>query len=156
MVKHKTWPTALLALFLLIGLVPCIVSAQYHNVLITPLEQISELSSVSTNGVSDNLFPSRLYKSLAGLHNQREFEPDYGEATRSERRIISQNKGEVGAEKYASDKGWKKLLGSQGRRLRIGPDLVYWDPKSGHVRVIEAKGGRALSDPLIFFVRNRC
>ncbi len=49
--------------------------------------------------------------------------------------------GTQGAARYATERGWVKLLGARGRGISQGPDFVYLDPFSNRVRVIEAKGG---------------
>ena len=139
--KHKFWTMTLRALFLLSTFAPNVVSAKYPYIPFTPLEQMSTLSSVTNHNVSKRLLPSKLKRILIGLPSQSEYESEYNRASTEERRNISQGKGERGAARYAGDQRWKTLLSPHGRILTIGPDSAYWDPHSGKVRVIEAKGG---------------
>ncbi len=48
-----------------------------------------------------------------------------------------------GAARFAAERGWIKILGFRYRGIQQGPDSVYWDQRSGRLRVLEAKGGTA-------------
>ena len=54
---------------------------------------------------------------------------------------LSKNIGEEGASRYAAERGWIQLLGSQNRGISQGPDFLYYDPKTNKYKAIEAKGG---------------
>ena len=63
------------------------------------------------------------------------------EATDQERKILGKRIGENGARQYAHEQGWEPIFDGNGRKIPQGPDMVYQDPKTGKVIVVEAKGG---------------
>ena len=141
MVIHQIWLTSLRAFFLSSALAPSVAFAEYPYIPSTPLQQISELSSVANRTVSLKLFPHNVQGTLARPPYQHDYQTYYQRSSGSERRVFSERIGELGAERYAADQKWKTLLSPHGRELRIGPDSIYWNPQSGRVHVIEAKGG---------------
>ena len=126
---------------MLYALSPMCVAANSSIIPMTPLEQMSTLSRVAKFGVPIRIFSPNVERILTGLSNQTDFEFDYNRASTEERRRISQLQGERGAARYAAGQRWRTLLSPHGQWLPTGPDSVYWDPQSGRVRVIEAKGG---------------
>ena len=54
---------------------------------------------------------------------------------------LAERIGNQGRARFAEEQGWTKVVGSQARGIVQGPDAVYWDPRAGSVRVLEAKGG---------------
>ncbi len=63
------------------------------------------------------------------------------EATPEERINLAEQIGEHGARQYARSQGWEPIFDGQGRTVPQGPDMVYRDPRTGKVIVLEAKGG---------------
>ncbi len=66
---------------------------------------------------------------------------DWLKATPEQRIPIAEHLGEQGARQYAQSQGWQPIYQGQDRQIRQGLDLVYQDPATGKIIVIEAKGG---------------
>ncbi len=133
-------PVILTGLFLGF-LLPVTVVAQYPNVLLTPSERTAMLAERSNSSdwskLRSNVAASAANTpSYLGNHRTR-----YLAASLGDRVAIAQIIGEEGVEQYASTRRMKQLLGPRGRSVPFGPDSVYWNPASGKVSVLEAKGG---------------
>ena len=139
--NHQIRVITVLMLFLLSVMAPNIVEARYPSVALTPLEQAAKLSSVVSQTIADKLFPPTVETITPKSFYQRNYRSEWISSSLADRIKIAEKIGTHGVNRYATEHSWVKLLGSQGRGIRQGPDFIYWDRDSGKVRVIEAKGG---------------
>ena len=139
--KYKFWTMTVRALFLLGALAPNYVSAKYPYIPFTPLEQMSTLSSVASQAIAHKLSRAGAEATIGRLLYQRDYRARYLAASLGERKTIAKIIGEEGVERFAAERGWKPLLGPRSRSTHTGPDSSYWNPKSGKLYVLEAKGG---------------
>lgn len=115
---------------------------------LTPREQAAQLWLLATPETVRRLFPSTTAETNL-FYIQRNYQREYLGAglelnERINKRIgISESIGEQGRHRFAAERGWTQLLGSRNRGILQGPDSVYWDRRSGLVRVLEAKGGNS-------------
>lgn len=70
-----------------------------------------------------------------------DFRLEWMNADDAQKKQIAEEIGEKGARDYAQRAGYKTIFDGRGRMLPQGPDQVYFDPKTGEIVVIEAKGG---------------
>ena len=119
-------------------------SAQVPEIPLTPRELQSALAGASSPGVWSRLYPSRTAQGIVAPLSQGNYRGRWLSASLGDRVGIAQLIGEEGVERYASGRQLKTLLSPFGHRLPIGPDSVYWNPASGRVQVLEAKGGSSL------------
>ena len=121
--------------------VPAVSNASTLSLPLTPREQAARLWFVATPETAQKLFPS------AGtdrrLYPQTNYRRAYGRALQHDRVLLAERVGEQGRARFGAERGWNELLGSRNRGIRQGPDSVYWDRRTGFVRVIEAKGGNS-------------
>ena len=108
---------------------------------LTPREQAVRLWLVATPETAQKLFPSA--EAAPKYYFQRDYRREYGGALLKDRARLAERIGEQGRARFAAERGWNQLLGSRNRGIRQGPDSVYWDRRTGVVRVIEAKGGNS-------------
>jgi hypothetical protein len=108
---------------------------------LNPLEQAARLSGVASHAMGRKLFPAAAQTMAPMPYYQRHYRRAWMSALPYQRTQFAERIGNQGRARYAAEQGWIKLLGSRGRGLRQGPDSVYWDPYSGRVRALEAKGG---------------
>ena len=113
----------------------------------TPREQAARLWGLATPDTAQKLFPSAAGERY--FYFQRDYRREYGDARPYDRARLAERLGEQGRARFAAERDWTKLLGSRSRGIRQGPDSVYWDPRSGLVRVLEAKGGN--SQPGLYY-----
>lgn len=111
------------------------------NLPLTVSEQAARLRALAGPEMAQRLFPPTATE--PGYYFQRDYRSEYRSALPYDRARLAERVGEQGRARFAANRGWVKLLGSRSRGIRQGPDSVYWDRRSGLVRVIEAKGGTA-------------
>jgi hypothetical protein len=63
------------------------------------------------------------------------------ESSPEQRIHIAEQIGEEGARQYARSQGWEPIFDGKGRTVPQGFDMVYRDPRTGKIIVLEAKGG---------------
>jgi len=110
------------------------------NLPLTPREQATQLWLLAKPETMRRLFPSTTAETKL-YYFQRNYRREYLAASINERSRWAEKIGEQGRARFAAERGWTPLLGSRNRGIKQGPDSVYWDPRSGRVRVLEAKGG---------------
>lgn len=108
---------------------------------LTSLERAGLLSGLASRGLGGELFPQSVNTIAPKPYFQRNYRADWLASSLYERTLLAERIGEQGRARFAAERGWRKLVGWQGRGIAQGPDAVYWDPYSGQVRVFEAKGG---------------
>ena len=108
---------------------------------LTPREQAARLWLLATPDTAQKLFPT--VGAEPKYYFQRDYRREYGGALFYDRARLAERIGEQGRARFATERGWSQLLGSRNRGIRQGPDSVYWDRRTGVVRVIEAKGGNS-------------
>lgn len=112
---------------------------------LTSLEQAGRLAALTYLGLGRELHP-RPTRSLAPQwFFQRDYHSRWMESSSFERTLLAERIGNQGRARFAAEQGWTKLLGSQHRGIRQGPDAAYWNRSSGRLFSLEAKGG---SSPL--------
>lgn len=114
---------------------------------LTSLERAGLLSGLTSRGLGRELFPQPVNTIAPKWYFQRNYRADWLVSSLHERILLAERIGEQGRARFAVERGWNKLIGWRGRGIAQGPDAVYWDPYSGQVRVLEAKGG---TSPLKF------
>ena len=140
--KFQSRPICLRALVLLSALAPNCAYAKFFHFPVTPLEQMSRLSSVAVQGAARKLFRPGSGTTIAWPSAGPVDRSDrYLLASLGERKRIAERIGEDGVAKYAAQEKWKTLLDPRDRKMRTGPDSVYWNRKDGKLIVAEAKGG---------------
>ena len=138
---------AVLSLFVFVAVNPDVVSAQSAALSLdfplTPQEQAAKLWRQVRADVARKLYPSAetVKQFRLMLYGQLDYQSDWLGASPQNRVYLAQTIGEEGTAKYAAERGWRQVLGSQRRSIGQGPDFVYLDRFSGKVRVLEAKGG---------------
>lgn len=78
---------------------------------------------------------------VTGIPVPTDFRLEWMNADDTQRTRIAEEIGEEGARIYAQQAGYQTIFAGRGRMLPQGPDQVYFDPKTGEIVVIEAKGG---------------
>ena len=129
------------ALFLSSALASGVVDAKGLYLPLTPLEQMSTLSSATNYAVLDKLFRARPETINSRPAIQQDYGTKFQTATLVERLGYAQKIGEEGVEQFAENEKLKPHLSPKGRAIPTGPDSSYWNPKSGKLYVLEAKGG---------------
>ena len=114
----------------------------------TRVEQATRLWASASDGLARKLYPSPPGAITPLRYFQRNYRQEYLQAPLHRRLALSERIGEQGRARFAAEQGWIRLLGSRNRGLRQGPDSIYWDPRAGRLRVLEAKGG---SSPVRIF-----
>ena len=136
------WPIYLRALVLLSVLAPNCAYAKFLHIPVTPLEQMSRLSSAALQGSARKLFRPGSRTTIAWPSaDPTDYRDRYLLASPRERIRIAEKIGESGAARYAAQEKWKTLLDPRDRRMPTGPDSVYRNWKDGKLYVVEAKGG---------------
>lgn len=107
----------------------------------TSLEQAGLLASLTSRGLGRELFPRPVSTIPPHPFIQRNYRSDWLVTSPYDRTLLAERIGEQGRARFAIERGWTKLVGWRERGIAQGPDAVYWDPYSGHVRVLESKGG---------------
>ncbi|MYE98969.1 MAG: hypothetical protein F4234_02080 [Gammaproteobacteria bacterium] len=133
--------TVILAGLFVTILVPGMADAQYPNALLTPSERMAMLAERSNSSAWTKIQSSVSGSATNTSSYQGNYRARYLSASLGDRVKIAELIGEEGVEQYASTQRMKQLLGPRNRSIAIGPDSVYWNPASGKVSVLEAKGG---------------
>jgi len=100
-------------------------------------QAVAVAPSVETTSPLDVDLPA-VIDNISSLTDRRE---DWIRATPEQRNSIAEEIGEEGARAYAKSRGYKPIFDGVGRTIPQGPDQVYYDPRTGEIVVIEAKGG---------------
>lgn len=129
------------AIYILCALSPISASAKQLPIPFTPLEQMATLSRAASQMAALKLYRAGRDATIARQLYQRDYRARYFLASLGERNTIAMTIGEEGVERFAGERRWKVLLAPKGRSIPMGPDSVYWNPKSGTLQVLEAKGG---------------
>ena len=115
---------------------------------LTPQEQAARLRNLANPEVALRLHPSGpgvVSRITAMPFYQRNYRGQWFEGPldgRMNRRILlAERIGEQGRARFAAERGLIKLLGSGNKTIPQGPDSAYWNPGSGRIVVLEAKGG---------------
>lgn len=111
------------------------------TILKTHREQAAAMASLTQADRGISPWAKSTSEFVTNRYIQRDYSIDYERATPSERRTISERVGNQASARYAAERNWRRLLGSQGRNIPQGPDSLYWDPKTGRLRAVERKGG---------------
>lgn len=139
--RHQTSSMLLHAIHVLCALIPICASAKPISTPFTPLEQMTTLSSSASQMTALKLYRAGRDATIARQLHQRDYQARYLLASLGERNTIAKTIGEEGVERFAGERRLKVLLSPRGRSIPMGPDSVYWNPKSGTLLVLEAKGG---------------
>lgn len=107
---------------------------------LSPREQASRLAGLTSQAFGRELFPCPHFEIAPALYFQRNYREAWMTASPYDRIGYAERIGEQGRARYATEQGLRKVLGSQGRGIVQGPDAVCWDPYSGRLRTLEAKG----------------
>ena len=108
---------------------------------LTQREQAARLWGIAGAEVTRKLYPLSVETIEPKFYYQRNYRIPWKEATLNQRILLAEKIGEQGRARFAAERGWIKILGFRNRGIRQGPDSVYWDKRSGRLRVLEAKGG---------------
>ncbi len=108
---------------------------------LTQREQAARLWGIASAEVTRKLYPLPVETIKPKFYFQRNYRLPWLEATPHQRTLLAEKIGEQGRARFAAEQGWIKILGSRNRGIHQGPDSVYWDQRSGRLRVLEAKGG---------------
>ncbi len=108
---------------------------------LTKGEQAARLRGIAGAEVTRKLFPLSVETIEPKFYYQRNYRLPWIKATLNQRILLAEKIGEQGRARFAAERGWIKILGSRNRGIHQGPDSVYWDQRSGRLRVLEAKGG---------------
>ena len=108
---------------------------------LTQGEQAARLWGIAGAEVARKLYPISVETIEPKFYYQRNYRLPWKEATLHQRILLAEKIGEQGRARFAAERGWIKILGSRNRGIHQGPDSVYWDQRSGRLRVLEAKGG---------------
>ena len=117
---------------------------------LTPQEHATRLRSLAGPGVALRLHSSRpgVASRITMPFYQRSYQRQWSEGSRDSRitsgsPLTAEGIGDQGRTRFAAEHGLTMLLESdiRVRGIRQGPGSVYWDPRSGRVVVLEAKGG---------------
>ena len=108
---------------------------------LTKGEQAARLRGIAGAEVARKLYPLSVETIEPKFYYQRNYRIPWKEANLNQRILLAEKIGEQGRAKFAAERGWIKILGSRNRGIHQGPDSVYWDQRSGRLRVLEAKGG---------------
>ena len=139
--RQRTSSMLLRAIHVLCTLIPISVSAKPLPTPFTPLEQMATLSRAASQITALKLYRAGRDATIARQLYQRDYRARYLLASLGERNTIAMTIGEEGVERFAGERRLKVFLSPRGRSIPIGPDSVYWNPKSGTLQVLEAKGG---------------
>ncbi len=108
---------------------------------LTQGEQAARLWGIAGAEVTRKLYPISVETIKPKFYFQRNYRLPWIEATTHQRILLAEKIGEQGRARFAAERGWIKILGFRNRGIHQGPDSVYWDKRSGRLRVLEAKGG---------------
>ena len=108
---------------------------------LTQREQAARLWRIASAEVARKLYPLSVETIEPRFYYQRNYRLPWKEATLNQRILLAEKIGEQGRARFAAERGWIKILGFRNRGIHQGPDSVYWDKRSGRLRVLEAKGG---------------
>ena len=139
--RRQTSAMLLRAVHVLCALIPICASAKPLPTPFTPLEQMATLSSAASQMTALKLYRAGRDATIARQLYQHDYRARYRRASLGERNTIAMTIGEEGVERFAGERRLKVLLSPRGRSIPMGPDSVYWNPKSGTLQVLEAKGG---------------
>jgi hypothetical protein len=132
-------------LVLLAILAPHVAWADYPYIALSPplspLEQAARLSGVASQTIGRKLFPPAAQLIAPQHYVQHDYRSAWTSASPYQRTRLAERIGNQGRARYGAQQGWRQLLGARGRGIAQGPDSVYWDPYSGRLRALEAKGG---------------
>ena len=112
-----------------------------NGIPLTQREQAARLWGIAGAEVTRKLYPISVETIKPKFYYQRNYRLPWIEAPLNQRILLAEKIGEQGRARFAAERGWIKLLGSRNRGIHQGPDSVYWDKRSGRLRVLEAKGG---------------
>lgn len=101
----------------------------------------ADIVTTLTNQYSGLVTNNNISKANYGNYYSNIFSLVYSTFDETDRKQLSEKVGNWGVYKLAEENGWEKILEPIRRSMPQGPDSVYWDPKNGKVRVVEAKGG---------------
>ena len=110
---------------------------------LTKGEQAARLWEIAGAEIARKLYPLSVETIKPMFYYQRNYRLPWIEATVHQRILLAEKIGEQGRARFAAERGWIKIFGSQNHTIPQGPDSVYWDKRSGRLRVLEAKGGAA-------------
>ena len=108
---------------------------------LTKGEQAARLWGIAGSEVARKLYPLSVETIEPKFYYQRNYRLPWIEATLHQRILLAEKIGIQGSARFAAERGWIKILGSRNHAIKQGPDSVYWDKRSGRLRVLEAKGG---------------
>ena len=119
---------------------------------LTQREQAARLWGIAGTEVTRKLYPLSIETIEPKFYYQRNYHLPWIEAPLNQRILLAEKIGEQGRARFAAERGWIKILGFRNRGIHQGPDSVYWDKRSGRLRVLEAKGG---TSPLKWYFNSR-
>lgn len=108
---------------------------------LTQLEQTGRVSGLASQAQGRKLFPPPVEALASAPYFQRDYRARWLSVSVYERTGLGERIGNQGRARFATERGWVKIVGSQARGIAQGPDAVVWDARTGNVRVLEAKGG---------------
>ena len=108
---------------------------------LTQGEQATRLWGIAGAEVARKLYPISVETIEPKFYYQRNYRLPWIKATLHQRILLAEKIGIQGSARIAAERGWIKILGSRNHGIPQGPDSVYWDKRSGRLRVLEAKGG---------------
>ena len=108
---------------------------------LTQREQAARLWGIAGAEVTRKLYPLSVETIEPKFYYQRNYRLPWIEATLHQKILLAEKIGIQGSARFAAERGWIKILGSGKHAIHQGPDSVYWDKRSGRLRVLEAKGG---------------
>ena len=110
---------------------------------LTQGEQAARLWGIASAEVARKLYPISVVTIEPKFYYQRNYRLPWIEATLNQKILLAEKIGEQGLARFAAERGWIKILGPWNHGIHQGPDSVYWDKRSGRLRVLEAKGGNS-------------
>ncbi|GEM_PF-1895344 len=108
---------------------------------LSQLEQAGRVSAMASQTPALRLYPPPVEVLTQASYFQRDYRAPWVSASVYERIRLAERIGNQGRARYATERGWTKIVGSQARGIVQGPDSVVWDSRTGTTRVLEAKGG---------------
>ncbi|MGE0606593.1 MAG: hypothetical protein AB7O62_05645 [Pirellulales bacterium] len=109
--------------------------------MLTAREQVGVLAGFANHEVGHKLFLASASLGSQHRHFQRSYESIWKTLPLDGRIRLGEMIGNQGRARYGKEQGWQMILGSRGRIIRQGPDLIYREVHSGVILNIEAKGG---------------
>ena len=110
---------------------------------LTKGEQAARLWEIAGAEIARKLYPLSVETIKPKFYYQRNYRLQWIKATPHQRILLAEKIGLQGGARFAAERGWIKILGSQYHGILQGPDSVYWDKRSGRLHVLEAKGGNS-------------